>query len=59
MASSATASAPRQPGAQTFMKRLTNGDEIARLTDLSVDIAASSLCFHERRAPMTMLSVVR
>ncbi|HEX7591610.1 MAG TPA: NADH-ubiquinone oxidoreductase-F iron-sulfur binding region domain-containing protein, partial [Candidatus Limnocylindrales bacterium] len=35
------------------------GDEIARLTDLSVDIAASSLCFHERRSPLTMLSVVR
>jgi NADH:ubiquinone oxidoreductase subunit F (NADH-binding) len=35
------------------------GDEIARLTDLSVDITASSLCFHERRSPVTMLSVVR
>jgi NADH:ubiquinone oxidoreductase subunit F (NADH-binding) len=35
------------------------GDEIARLTDLSVDIVASSLCFHERRSPLTMLSVVR
>jgi NADH:ubiquinone oxidoreductase subunit F (NADH-binding) len=35
------------------------GDEIARLTDLSVDISASSLCFHERRSPQTMLSVVR
>ncbi|HEX7491011.1 MAG TPA: NADH-ubiquinone oxidoreductase-F iron-sulfur binding region domain-containing protein [Candidatus Limnocylindrales bacterium] len=35
------------------------GDEIARLTDLSVDISASALCFHERRSPLTMLSVVR
>jgi NADH:ubiquinone oxidoreductase subunit F (NADH-binding) len=35
------------------------GDEIARLTDLSVDIAASSLCFHERRATLALLSVVR
>jgi NADH:ubiquinone oxidoreductase subunit F (NADH-binding) len=35
------------------------GDEIARLTDLSVDISASALCFHERRATLAMLSVVR
>ena len=35
------------------------GDEIARLTDLSVDIVASALCDHERRATLALLSVVR
>jgi NADH:ubiquinone oxidoreductase subunit F (NADH-binding) len=35
------------------------GDEIARLTDLSVDIVGSALCDHERRATLAMLSVVR
>jgi len=35
------------------------GDEISRLTDLSVDIAASALCYHERRATLALLSVVR
>jgi NADH:ubiquinone oxidoreductase subunit F (NADH-binding) len=35
------------------------GDEIARLTDLSVDIVGSSLCDHERRATLALLSVVR
>jgi NADH:ubiquinone oxidoreductase subunit F (NADH-binding) len=35
------------------------GDEIGRLTDLSVDIAASALCDHERRATLALLSVVR
>ena len=35
------------------------GDEIARLTDLSVDIVGSALCEHERRATLALLSVVR
>jgi NADH:ubiquinone oxidoreductase subunit F (NADH-binding) len=35
------------------------GDEIARLTDLSVDIVASALCDHERRATLPLLSLVR
>ena len=35
------------------------GDEIARLTDLSVDIVGSALCDHERRATLALLSVVR
>ena len=35
------------------------GDEIGRLTDLSLDISASALCDHERRATLAMLSVVR
>ncbi len=35
------------------------GDEIGRLTDLSVDIAGSALCDHERRATLALLSVVR
>ncbi len=35
------------------------GDEVARLTDLSVDVAASALCDHERRATLALLSVVR
>ena len=34
-------------------------DEIARLTDLSVDIVGSALCDHERRATLALLSVVR
>jgi NADH:ubiquinone oxidoreductase subunit F (NADH-binding) len=35
------------------------GDEIARLTDLSFDIVGSALCDHERRATLSLLSVVR
>ena len=35
------------------------GDEVARLTDLSVDIVGSALCDHERRATLALLSVVR
>ena len=35
------------------------GDEIGRLTDLSLDISASALCDHERRATLSLLSVVR
>jgi NADH:ubiquinone oxidoreductase subunit F (NADH-binding) len=35
------------------------GDEIGRLTDLSVDIVGSALCDHERRATLALLSVVR
>jgi NADH-quinone oxidoreductase subunit F len=35
------------------------GDEIGRLTDLSLDISASALCDHERRATLALLSVVR
>jgi NADH:ubiquinone oxidoreductase subunit F (NADH-binding) len=35
------------------------GDEISRLTDLSVDIVGSALCDHERRATLALLSVVR
>jgi NADH:ubiquinone oxidoreductase subunit F (NADH-binding) len=35
------------------------GDEIGRLTDLSLDVAASALCDHERKATLSMLSVVR
>jgi NADH:ubiquinone oxidoreductase subunit F (NADH-binding) len=35
------------------------GDEIARLTDLSVDIVGSALCDHERRATLPLLSLVR
>jgi NADH:ubiquinone oxidoreductase subunit F (NADH-binding) len=35
------------------------GDEIARLTDLSVDIVGSALCDHERRATLALMSVVR
>ena len=35
------------------------GDEIARLTDLSVDIVGSALCDHERRATLALLGVVR
>ncbi|MFI5258418.1 MAG: NADH-ubiquinone oxidoreductase-F iron-sulfur binding region domain-containing protein [Candidatus Limnocylindrales bacterium] len=34
-------------------------DEVARLTDLSADIAGSALCDHERRATLALLSVVR
>jgi NADH:ubiquinone oxidoreductase subunit F (NADH-binding) len=35
------------------------GDEVARLTDLSVDIVGSALCDHERRATLALTSVVR
>ena len=35
------------------------GDEITRLTDLAADVAASALCDHERKATLSMLSVVR
>jgi NADH:ubiquinone oxidoreductase subunit F (NADH-binding) len=35
------------------------GDEVARLTDLSVDIVGSALCDHERRATLALLSIVR
>jgi NADH-quinone oxidoreductase subunit F len=35
------------------------GDEIGRLTDLSIDIVGSALCDHERRATLALLSVVR
>jgi NADH:ubiquinone oxidoreductase subunit F (NADH-binding) len=35
------------------------GVEVGRLTDLSADIVDSALCDHERRATLTLLSVVR
>jgi NADH:ubiquinone oxidoreductase subunit F (NADH-binding) len=35
------------------------GDEVTRLTDLSVDIVGSALCDHERRATLALTSVVR
>jgi len=42
-----------------FCEGQPRGDEIARLTDLSVDIVASALCDHERRATLPLLSLVR
>ncbi len=35
------------------------GDELTRLADLSADIVASSLCDHERRTTLSLLSLVR
>jgi NADH:ubiquinone oxidoreductase subunit F (NADH-binding) len=35
------------------------GDELTRLADLSTDIVASSLCDHERRSTLSLLSIVR
>jgi NADH:ubiquinone oxidoreductase subunit F (NADH-binding) len=35
------------------------GDEITRLNDLALDVSASALCDHERRATLALLSVAR
>ena len=34
-------------------------DEVTRLNDLALDVSASALCDHERRATLALLSVVR